>query len=52
MNKTYTATEVLNMLESQSFKDWYESDLEDYVNDKAKAKMKHEILADIHQMLD
>jgi hypothetical protein len=51
-NIQYTAGDVLEMLQSGRFADWYENDFEDYVQDKLNSKSRDEILKDIKEMLN
>jgi hypothetical protein len=51
-NIQYTAEDVLNMLQSGKFADWYENDFSDYVQDELNAKSRYEILKDIKEMLN
>ena len=52
MNKTYTAGDILSMLQSGKFADWYEIDFSDYVQNELNSKSRDEILKDIKEMLD
>ena len=51
-NIQYTAEDVLNMLQSGKFADWYEVDFSDYVQDELNSKSRDEILKDIKEMLN
>jgi hypothetical protein len=51
-NIQYTAGDVLNMLQSGKFADWYEVDFSDYVQDELNSKSRDEILKDIKEMLN
>ena len=51
-NIQYTAGDVLEMLQSGRFADWYENDFSDYVQGEDNSKSRDEILADIKKMLN
>jgi hypothetical protein len=51
-NIQYTAGDVLEMLQSGKFADWYELDFSDYVQDELNSKSRDEILKDIKEMLN
>ena len=51
-NIQYTAEDVLNMLQSSRFADWYEIDFSDYVQDELNSKSRDEILKEIKELLN
>jgi hypothetical protein len=48
----YTAGDVLEMLQSGRFADWYENDFSDYVQNELNSMSRDEILTDIKIMLN
>ena len=52
MNKTYTAGDVLDMLQSGKFTEWYDVDFDRYIRGETNARSRVEILKDIKEMLD
>jgi hypothetical protein len=51
-NIQYTAGDVLEMLQSGRFADWYENEFSDYVQNEPNSMSRDEILADIKIMLN
>jgi len=51
-NIQYTAEDVLNMLQSGRFADWYEIVFSDYVQDELNSKSRDGNLKDIKEMLN
>jgi hypothetical protein len=51
MNKEHLAQLLLNILEQQSFKDWYDNDFEDYITGEENAPTKEALLKDLQWYL-
>lgn len=51
MNKEQLAKILLNILEKQTFKDWYEDEFEDYIQGSEEALTKQQILNDLEWMI-
>ena len=51
MNKAQLAEIILNILEKQSFKDWYEREFEDYIVGEGGAPSKQQILNELERQI-
>jgi hypothetical protein len=49
--KHYTSSDILSMIQSNEFADWYDIDFMDYIRGEAHAKSRDEVLKDIKEML-
>jgi hypothetical protein len=46
------AKQLLSLLMTQNFEDWYRSDLDDYITGEEEAKTTEEMLTDLEQLID